>query len=261
MQGGSDVVCRCSVAVGLTPVRLAALRGLARLKSFAALLLPSMCALCGRPGAGTLCEHCAGSLTDAQTLRCTSCASRLPREQGTPLCGACLRAPPSFDETRVVADYAPPVDTLVKALKFRAQLPLACAFAQQLVAATPPQLRTADLILPVPLSRERLTSRGFNQALEIARPIARAWKLPLARDACVRTRDTQAQASLPLAERRVNMRGAFAVQDRAAIAGRHVLVVDDVMTTGHTLNELAACLKRHGAVRVSNLVLARTPVR
>jgi ComF family protein len=113
----------------------------------------------------------------------------------------------------------------------------------------------------VPLSRERLEQRGFNQALEIARPLARAWNKPLIIDSCVRTRNTSPQAELPLTQRRVNMRGAFAVRNRRIIENQHVVVVDDVMTTGHTLQELAACLKRHGAARVSNLVLARTPIR
>ncbi len=121
--------------------------------------------------------------------------------------------------------------------------------------------KPADFVLPVPLSRERLEQRGFNQALELARPIALTLTLPLLADICVRTRHTSAQAELPLTQRRVNMRGAFAVRDRKVMEGKHVLLIDDVMTTGHTLRELAACLKRHGATRVSNLVLARTPAR
>ena len=153
------------------------------------------------------------------------------------------------------------MDRLVQDLKFRAQLPLAAAFARLLDAVATSRWRAADLMIPVPLSRERLASRGFNQSLEIARPLARAWKLPLAMQLCVRVRDTQPQASLPLDQRRVNMRGAFALTDSAAVAGKHIVVIDDVMTTGHTLNELAACLKRHGAATVSNLVLARTPAR
>jgi ComF family protein len=114
-------------------------------------------------------------------------------------------------------------------------------------------------MIAVPLSSERLAARGFNQALEIAKPLARALGLPLARHACVRVRDTAPQSGLAPADRRDNMRGAFAVIQRQAIAGKHLLVVDDVMTTGHTLDALAACLKRHGAARVTNLIFARTP--
>ena len=199
---------------------------------------------------------------DKQAVRCRCCGIRLSAAESPDQCGACLASPPAFSSTWVATDYAPPFDALVQALKFQAQLPLAAAFAQLLLAAASQSPR-ADLILPVPLSRERLASRGFNQSLEIARPVARAWKMPLAITTFVRVRDTQAQASLPLAQRRVNMRGAFALHeraDKATIASRHILLVDDVMTTGHTLNELAACLIRYGAARVSNLVLARTPL-
>ena len=145
-------------------------------------------------------------------------------------------------------------------LKFRSRLPLAPSFGRMLASAMQKQAANApDMIIPVPLSETRLAQRGFNQAAEIALSLSRHIKLPLHLQACVRVRDTQPQAGLPLSERRVNMRGAFAVQFTTAVQGRHVLLVDDVMTTGHTLNELAACLKRHGVKRVTNAVFARTP--
>ena len=176
------------------------------------------------------------------------------------ICGTCLRAPPAFDATIVACDYAAPSDVLVQDLKFRSRLPLAQAFGQMLANAATKQLRhTPDMIIPVPLSEARLTQRGFNQAGEIARSLSRHTGIALRLQVCVRVRDTQPQAGLPLIERRVNMRGAFAVQLNASVRGQHVLLVDDVMTTGHTLNELAACLKRHGARRVTNAVFARTP--
>ena len=201
-------------------------------------------------------------LVDTVTPRCTRCGLKMMTSAHTDtLCGACQSEPPAFDQTLVVADYAPPIDSLVQDLKFRAQLPLASAFGGLLIRAAGSSLQAADVLLPVPLSRERLEQRGFNQALEIARPLARAWHKPLIIDSCVRTRNTSPQAELPLTQRRVNMRGAFAVRNRRIIENQHVVVVDDVMTTGHTLQELAACLKRHGAARVSNLVLARTPIR
>jgi ComF family protein len=106
-----------------------------------------------------------------------------------------------------------------------------------------------------------LAERGFNQSLEIARALAQHWKLPLATNVCLRVKHTQTQASLPVHQRRVNMRNAFAVQNSQLIVGKRILLVDDVMTTGHTLNELADCLKRHGAAHVTNIVVARTPIR
>jgi len=113
--------------------------------------------------------------------------------------------------------------------------------------------------IPAELMEKVLAARGFNQAQEIARPLARALRLPLATGSCVRVRDTAPQSGLAPADRRDNMRGAFAVTQRRAVDGKHVLLIDDVMTTGHTLGALAACLKRHGAASVTNLVFARTP--
>ena len=209
-----------------------------------------------------LCRPCMHTLGDDPASRCVTCGLHFNASPGaSAVCGQCLRDPPAFDDTTVVTDYAAPIDALVQDLKFRARLPLARMFGQLLIHAASPFLKQADILIPVPLSQQRLEQRGFNQALEIARPLARAWKMPLSLGGCVRTKNTSPQAELPLSARRVNMRGAFAVRDRYAVENRHVLVIDDVMTTGHTLRELAACLKRHGAARVSNLVLARTPAR
>ncbi len=225
----------------------------------AARLLPGCCALCGNTASSSLCAACRRYA--AKPLQCCPvCACELAAP--APACGRCLADPPAFDASIAATCYAPPVDLLVQALKFRAQLPLAQAFAQMLLQAIQdhPSAR-GDLVMAVPLSAERLAERGFNQAQEMARPIAFALNLPLVSDACVRVRDTLPQSGLAPADRRDNMRGAFAVMRRHAIAGRRVLVVDDVMTTGHTTNALATYLKRHGATSVTNLIFARTPLR
>ncbi len=224
------------------------------------LLLPGSCALCGNGVAGLLCDACRLRYLSDVRMRCRRCASTLTDLQ--PLCGRCLARPPAFDASRAAVAYAPPVDQLVQRLKFRAQLPLAQAFAQLMLRQLDelPADRPAAVI-PVPLSEQRLCERGFNQALEIARPLARALRVPVHADACVRVRDTVPQATLALADRQGNMRGAFAMRDRDAVRSHHLLVVDDVMTTGHTLDALAACLKRHGAASVTNCVFARTPLR
>jgi len=172
-------------------------------------------------------------------------------------CGHCLRSPPNFDATIALADYAPPVDRMVAALKFGGRLPLADAFGTLLARAAHPLLREADAICPVPLSFERQAERGFNQAREIARRVAAACDRPLRADILLRTRHTAAQMDLALADRRRNVRGAFVA--RGDLAGMRLVAIDDVMTTGATLDEIAAALKGAGAARVTNLVVARTP--
>lgn len=177
-------------------------------------------------------------------------------------CGDCLKQSPAFDATIVATDYAPPVDRLVLALKFGSRLEIAPLFAQMLHAATRgmalPQLLTA-----VPLGPQRLVQRGFNQALEIARPLSRHMRVKLEPHLVARHKETHAQAMLHPDDRQQNIRNAFLVPAPAMnrVRGRHIGVVDDVMTTGETLNELAATLKRFGAARVTNIVFARTPQR
>jgi ComF family protein len=197
-------------------------------------------------------------------LRCVRCANPLAGEASS-LCGACLADPPAFDETVAAADYALPLDQLVQQLKFGGQLALAPWFAQLLRDAVleRPGFVLPDLLCPVPLGPGRLVERGFNQALEIARPLARSLGVPLQARLALRKVDTRAQSGVAPSERKQNIRGAFAVAADMmdAVAGRHVGIVDDVMTSGHTLDELAATLKEAGAARVSNLVFARTPPR
>lgn len=231
----------------------------ALLRDLPARLLPGACALCGANDAGLLCADCQRQVTPP-SMRCERCAIAITSSHR--LCARCIAEPPAFDASFAAVAYAPPIDELVQALKFRGQLPHAASFARLLLHAVPRDaVADASLLIAVPLSEQRLAMRGFNQAHEIARPLARAWRLKLATDACVRVRDTEPQSALALGRREDNMRGAFAVARREAIIGAHVLVVDDVMTTGHTLDALAACLKRHGAARVTNIVFARTPLR
>ena len=227
-------------------------------------LLPACCALCGDSACkDVLCDACIAQFIDHHSARCTVCAVAMTSSASNQICGACMAEPPAFDATIVACDYEPPVDHLVQDLKFHAKLALAPLFARLLARAAQQHDVDADLMTIVPLSTDRLAQRGFNQANEIARPLAPELKMSLAPQLCVRVRDTAAQAGLPLRERQLNMRNAFAMtlQGRSAVLHKHIVVVDDVMTTGHTLHELAACLKRHGAARVTNLVFARTQGR
>lgn len=216
-------------------------------------LLPACCIVCARTGRGELCAECEDALPGARDGRCGRCGLGLG-SSGT--CADCTADPPPFDHTVVIADYAPPLDRVVHALKFGREAalarPLGVALARRLVQP----LDASTLVTAVPLSVPRLAERGFNQSLEIARHVARARRIALAPELCERVRDTAAQTDLPWAERAANVRGAFATN--GALTGAHVAVLDDVMTTGATLDEIAATLKRAGAASVANWVVART---
>ena len=207
------------------------------------------CLLCGGEGGPELlCAACIAELP-ALPRSCPRCA--LPSPAGA-LCGSCLNHPPHFDATLALWRYEFPCDGLVQALKYRARLALAGFFARSLASRTIPE---ADLIVPMPLHPRRLAERGFNQALEIARHLGR----PIAPRGVLRVKHTPPQTELPYEERAKNVRGAFLC--KLDLSGASVAVLDDVMTTGATLNELARALKRAGAARVENLVIARTVSR
>jgi ComF family protein len=210
------------------------------------------CYVCRGSARAQLCERCIADLPYQHEMVCPRCALHSPSGA---LCGRCLAELPDYDGTIAALDYAFPADALVMALKFRGELALA-PFLSSLLLRKILSEKT-DLIIAVPLSNERLRDRGYNQAVELARPLARAARARLDVSLLTRTRDTAAQAELPWAERVRNVRGAFHCAH--ALPDASVAVVDDVMTTGATLNEIAATLKRAGAARVVNWVVARTP--
>lgn len=228
------------------------------------LLLPASCALCGAACAAIVCSACAAQFFGRDRLRCGPCGNPLDGQGDAHLrCGACLAKARAFDATLVAGDYAAPLDQLVLRLKFGGQLVLATLFAQLLHEATlrQPGFLLPDLLCPVPLGPRRLAQRGFNQALEMARPLARMLGLPLHGALLQRVRETPAQSRLAPGARGRNVAQAFTLAPQAVplVRGRHIGIVDDVMSSGQTLDELAATLKRFGAARVSNLVFARTP--
>jgi ComF family protein len=233
-------------------------------RTLAGALLPCSCALCGETAGEVVCTPCRERYAQPGSSRCPCCANPLgAHEAAGQRCAGCLADAPEFDATVAAVDYAAPLDALVLRLKFGAQLPLAPWFARQVRDAVlaRPGWPLPDLLCPVPLGRQRLVERGFNQALEIARPLALSLGVPLQPRLVRRSVETQAQSGVAPSARADNIRGAFELADEAfeQVEGRHIGVVDDVMTSGHTLNELAATLKRAGAARVSNLVFARTP--
>jgi ComF family protein len=219
-------------------------------------LLAQDCLLCGQTSGGEiLCAVCAGDLLRLPSPHCPRCA--LPTALGES-CGRCLAHPPHYDRTLAVFDYGFPLDKLIQSFKYGHRLALAAYLGRELARlASESSLELApDLIIPLPLHPARLRERGFNQALELARPVAATLGVPIDTVTCIRRRHTQTQAGLPWKAREKNIRGAFhCVRD---LPGQRVLLVDDVMTTGASLNECARTLKRHGAAEVVLLVVART---
>lgn len=214
-------------------------------------LLQQDCVLCGAAsGDSPLCFHCREDLP-ALSEQCPRCA--IPNPNGS-VCGNCLKTAPAFDATHALWRYDFPADRLVQALKFRARLALAAFFGSALAQRFVPG--AADIIVPMPLHRARLAERGFNQAAEIARHMARETRTPFVSTAAVRTRATAPQSDLSYEERSRNVRNAF--RCNMDLRGMRVAVVDDVMTSGATLAELALALKGAAAIRVENWVVTRT---
>lgn len=210
--------------------------------------------------AALICAACERDFPGLPPEHCPRCALPTP---GARVCGRCVADPPAFDSTIAASAYAFPVDVLVKALKFNSELALAGYLAARLATRLaaertemPERAGPVDLIIAVPLHPRRLAERGYNQSVEIARALSRTVGKPLATGGCERLRDTPAQAELPFEERKRNLRGAFACS--LALAGRRVALIDDVMTTGATLDALAGAVKRAGAASVENWVVART---
>lgn len=219
--------------------------------------LPSQCAICHAWPALSVCDACQAAFA-APAQRCAQCAQRVP--QGVLRCGQCLAHPPAIDACIAAVDYAYPWEALITRFKFHSHPGLAGPLAALIRKADAAEqlLAAADAVLPIPLSAQRLRQRGYNQALLLARALARPKVQPRW---LRRTHDTQAQSSLNRTERLRNLRGAFAVSTRLArdLGGQHLLLVDDVMTTGATVHAAASALRQAGATNVSALVLARTP--
>ena len=218
------------------------------------LLWPRRCFVCGEDaGLHIVCPDCEGELPRLEGRHCSVCGLPSP---GGEVCGACLKRPPHFDATLALFAYASPVREMVLAIKHGRGFGLAPWLGRLMALKLREAGIRSDRILPMPLHKARLRQRGFNQAVELARPICAEMGLGLERDLVVRDLDTPCLEGLRRKERQRAVRGAFRCVK--PLEGLHVLVVDDVMTSGATLDELAACLKQRGAARVTNLVLART---
>lgn len=228
------------------------------LASAGRLLFPPLCVLCGAAGADDrdLCHGCRAALP-INAIACPRCA--LPLAAPAPACGQCLRAPPPFAAAHAPFRYGDPLDRLLTRFKFAADLAAGRVLGTLLVETVAVLLPNDAVVLPMPLHRRRLADRGFNQAWELARMLARGGGLPARADLLLRMRATDPQTGLDAASRRRNVRGAFVVPPSRApwIGGRPVVLVDDVVTTGATAAEASRALLRAGAAEVTLVAVAR----
>lgn len=201
---------------------------------------------------GLWCKACDAALPYLHAPRCPVCA--LPTPTGE-VCGHCLSHPPLFTRTTALFGYAFPLDKLIQSLKYGEQLTLAPAFAKKLVQRIDTN-HLPDYVIAMPLHPAKLRERGFNQSQLLAATIAHELKLKLLANACQRVRDTQPQSALPWKERKKNVRNAFRCD--IDLTGKRIALVDDVLTTGASLNALAEAVSKNGAIEVNTWVIART---
>lgn len=215
-------------------------------------LLPVPCLLCGAHSNNhTLCADC---IKDFPKLGhcCPRCATPLSQ---TTTCGNCLTHPPEQNTSISIFAYQNPIDRLIADFKYHDKLYLTEMFAdlmvQQLKHKPLPQL-----LIPIPLHRRRLRQRGYNQALELTKILSRKLNIPVSKDILIRSRDTAPQASLPYDQRKRNMRRAFTLND--GILPNHIALIDDVLTTGHTVNAAAKLFRQEGVTAIELWTIART---
>ena len=227
------------------------------------LLFPPQCLHCDAlvPTHGTLCLSCWQAVSFITQPYCACCGLPFEFSIGDEaLCGECLRARPDFSRARAALRYDEHSKALILKLKYHDQTHLAAIYGAWLAKAGQPLVAASDVIVPVPLHYWRFVSRRYNQSALLAQALSKACGLPCLPDGLQRTRKTASQAGLTRAQRFDNVRGAFAANRKytARLAGKSVLLVDDVMTTGATLEQCTKALLKAGAATVNVLTLART---
>lgn len=228
-----------------------------RIKSVQSLLFPCFCVLCGDRSCrfDLFCTACRRALPQLDSA-CARCAAPLPAEAalaGT--CGHCQRQPPAYDRVVAAFHYAPPLDRLIQGGKYHGRLDWLNLLGRELADRLADRKTDVDVLVPVPLHRTRLRERGYNQSLELARPLARRLGLPIVTSGVRRARATLPQTGLSRELRRRNVRRAFSLESR--FDERRVAIVDDVMTSGATLEALAQALRHAGASCVEAWIVAR----
>lgn len=223
--------------------------------------LPYICVFCGdfTHAERDLCIGCEQELPWL-THACNRCA--LPLPTATPLgqqCGDCLQQSPPFQKTIALFQYQTPIDHLITGLKFQQKLIYAKLLSELLIQQIQKSYdaeNLPELIIPMPLHHKRLQERGFNQAVEIARSVAKKLKIKMDLKSCRRVRATAAQTTLPAAQRKDNIKNAFYIGSK--LSAKHIAILDDVVTTGYTVTELARELHKSGVERIDVWCCART---
>lgn len=218
-------------------------------------LFPARCVLCGGPGRQgiDLCPACETELPRIDPA-CPACGMPLT-ESGHLLCGQCLHSPPPYQRTISPFYYGPPLVQLITRFKFNHRLMMARVFASLLARRIDTGKHRPECIIPVPLHPRRLRERGYNQSLEIARLLGKALGIPVDYRLCRRSRYTAPQSGLAAGERKRNVKNAFGLS--SACQYKHVAILDDVITTGHTVSELARVLRNNGVEEIEVWSVAR----
>lgn len=229
--------------------------------------LPCFCEICARPAVNLLCEKCRLRLAHNDKC-CVQCAEELPATMGrvsapqSKRCGRCISNPPAFQQTFFAYDYNGPVAKLIQRFKFNEALILNHLLADMITSnLRAHEFPLPDALIPVPLHPARLKQRGFNQSFELAKSVGKTLNIAVHHALLIRTRNTPKQSGLNRKTRENNIKGAFRFQagkDKASLAGKHLAIIDDVITTGSTTREVAKVLKRSGAGRISVIAVAKT---
>jgi len=226
-------------------------------------LAPPSCPLCSSlVKEGGLCPDCWAKLRLGTGTACRRCALPFQHDGGNPVCGACMFQPQDFDEAVAGMVYDGAAREMILGLKYGDRHDITPILGAMMLGRSLPFLEAADVIIPIPLHRFRFFERRYNQSAELARFLIRRANLPKERyrpDALIRQRNTPIQGRKTRKQRKDNVNMAFAVKPEAtaAIHGKHILLIDDVLTTGATLSSAARCLKGAGAEKVSVSVAAR----
>lgn len=220
-------------------------------------LMPPCCVACGQTTNETfICQHCLAKI-ESPPIACQQCGLALYEEAER--CGQCLKSPPAFDRLYCLGDFKAPLSTIIQQFKFQENLACGQALSQALIQKLKIKYANEqwpEQLVAVPLHYKRLRQRGFNQSVELAKPLARSFNLKLVTKHCKRIKATTRQSELDSKARQLNLQRAFCLQQK--IIANHIAIVDDVVTTTATVNSLALCLRQSGIKRIDIWCCART---